>query len=920
MSNNTVLPRLTQLAASIAVAVGGLAFVPAANAAAPAAGTNISNIATASYNDATNTPRTVTSNEVKTTVVQVASFNLMASQTTTANPNGQVSLSHTLTNTGNGADTFQISLANVQTGTGSNEDNYDFTNISVYLDADKNGVPDNNVNLNVPGSTISVAAGQSVGLIVVGTTANTATNGQFGELNLTATNVFTATAAGGTNAATTDSNKDRVNIVAGAVIQVTKSVNVTSVSASGSTADRTVEYTLTYKNTGNGAATNVTLKDVLPANVIYVGGSGVWSGAATNRTDAPSDEVGAAYDFTNNTVNFVLGTVAANTTGTLKFKVTVNSAAPAGPIDNTASFDPDGTGGTNPQNTNTAVVTVKSSYVGTINDSKVDAFADTVTPAGAVDANSDKNDTITKAAQQGVAVLFGQGAITAANEGIFIHNTGNVAETYNISVNKNDLPLGSIVELLKLNGTPLTDTNGDPIVDSGPINAADVSQIVARVTLPSTYSTTTAKTVILTIKPVSDATAPADTINLVISSVTAAKVDLSNGTGNLNGIKDTGETTGEGPYVATDIIDTKATNPGTSVTFPLAVTNFGNAGDNFNISSNAPAGWDVKYFTSDAAGNCSTNQVTNTGNVAVNATTYLCATVTPPVNAPASTPTDIVFTVTSAGSGLSDSITDRVAVNQVRNLVFTPDRTGQIAPGGTVLYTHILTNNGNVDEGVGTNLLPFLVTHVGSLGATTSVYVDLNNNGLAESNELVTGSDLTALLAGTPGGAGLQPGESATILVKVEAPSNATAGQSDTSTVTITPTGSTTGVKVDDTTTVNVGQVRLNKGQAADVNCDGVADGGTYTQNTIQAKPGTCIVYQITATNDGNASVSNVVISDAVPTYTTIAPSPAAPAPALSGVTPAGTVTVTGSNLASSAFPLAPLASATVNFTVKIDQ
>lgn len=73
MSKHITLPRLNQLAASIAVVVGGLAFLPAAYAA-PAAGTNISNVATASYLDATNTNRTVTSNSVSTTVLQVGSF------------------------------------------------------------------------------------------------------------------------------------------------------------------------------------------------------------------------------------------------------------------------------------------------------------------------------------------------------------------------------------------------------------------------------------------------------------------------------------------------------------------------------------------------------------------------------------------------------------------------------------------------------------------------------------------------------------------------------------------------------------------------------------------------------------------------------------------------------------------------------
>lgn len=73
MSNQTQRLKLTQLAASIAFVAGGAAFLPSAHAAAPSAGTNISNIASASYTDSNGSNKTVTSNVVTTTVLQVAS-------------------------------------------------------------------------------------------------------------------------------------------------------------------------------------------------------------------------------------------------------------------------------------------------------------------------------------------------------------------------------------------------------------------------------------------------------------------------------------------------------------------------------------------------------------------------------------------------------------------------------------------------------------------------------------------------------------------------------------------------------------------------------------------------------------------------------------------------------------------------------
>ena len=117
--------QLTQLAASIALVAGSAAFISSAHAAAPAAGTNISNVASASYTDSTGNTKTVSSNIVTTTVLPVASFTLIADRTANANANNQVSLSHTLTNTGNGSDTFTVSVADVAAS--ANADQYDFS-------------------------------------------------------------------------------------------------------------------------------------------------------------------------------------------------------------------------------------------------------------------------------------------------------------------------------------------------------------------------------------------------------------------------------------------------------------------------------------------------------------------------------------------------------------------------------------------------------------------------------------------------------------------------------------------------------------------------------------------------------------------------------------------------------------------------
>ncbi|MDV2467720.1 NEW3 domain-containing protein [Acinetobacter chinensis] len=932
MSNPIQSLKRNSLSLSVAAALGGLALVSTgAQAATPAAGTNISNVATASYVDSTSTTRTTTSNEVKTTVLQVASFTLTSDQTATANPNGQVSLPHILTNTGNGQDSFKIGLVNVTTG-----DDYDFgSDFAVYLDANKDGVPDNNTNLI--GQDVTLNGGESVGLVVVATTAATAKVGEEGKLTVSATNVYSTTSAGGSNAQKTETNEDTVTIVGGAVISVTKAASVTAVDVTtGVTADRTVKYTLTYKNTGNATATGMTITDDLPAGLTYVAGSAKWSGDSNKLEDGTSETAkGIDYQFVDvggttftgkGKVELTLASVPANSTGTITFEVTVDTNAPAGKITNIAKFDPDGPNGPADPNepnepekpTNPNEVVVKEIYTGVINDSATDKYAD-------ADRTATLDDLITAKATQGKPVLFG--ADSAPAEKIYIHNKGNVAETYNIVVDKSGLPAGSIVELLKSDGnTPLTDTNGDPTVDTGLIPANGSLEITARITLPNGYTgpiTAPGLDTILTITPVHAPSATPDTLTLRITDITSAKVDLSNGKGNLDNTDDAGEETGEGPDT-TYVVDTVTTKPGVPGTFPIAVTNHGSTPDNWNISSDVPADWTVEYFVSDSSGNCSTTKVVNTGNIKPGQTLYYCAKVTPPAGATPSDSRDIKFTITSQASGLKDSMVDKIVVEAVRNITFSPDRQGQVAPGGTIVYTHTLTNNGNVVEGSGTtngSTLPFTIAHDPSTsGFITSVYVDLNKNGQPDTNELVTNGDLTALLKATNGADGLDPNESVQIIVKVEAPGNATEGQSDLSIITVTPTGvietiqAPAAVLVTDKTTVNIGQVRLEKTQALDEACDGTSVGAFGTA-TLKAKPGQCIVYNIKAINDGKEGVTDVQVTDAVPSYTTLG---STPAPGLDPVS-AGSVTNNGGNLESSKFDLAPGASVIMKFSVKVD-
>jgi trimeric autotransporter adhesin len=865
--------RLSQLASAVAVIVGGISVLPVAHAAAPTAGINISNIASASYTDPTGATRTSTSNEVKTTVLQVASFSLVADRSTNSTPNGQVRLAHTLTNTGNGTDSFTLNVANL------GGDDFNFAAIQIFRDANNDGVPDNSTNL--AGQTIQLAAGEATGLIVQTVTPNTATANQQGQLSISATSVFDNTQ--------TDSNTDTVT-VRQVKIEVTKSASVSLVNPGD-----TVEYTLTYKNTGNEAALDVAIEDILPANVTYVTGSATNNGAAlTDGTDAD----GYAFNVAGRTATFTVANLPINTTGTIKFRVTVDAAAPAGAITNVATYayDPDGPGGDpvgTPEPTNPSTVTVQSTFLGSINDSDSNNYND-------AERTATLDDLIETTIDQGETAVFDT----------YVWNRGNSTETFDLTANTAGLPAGSTVQFFKADGvTPLTNTSGDTVVDTGPLAAGTSLHVVVKVTLPTSYAGVTGLDnldTIITANPVNNPAAAAnDTVTLRITDITGAAVDLTNG-GNT-------PADGDGPYDPATIVDDATTEPGQPVTFPIAVTNDGSSPDTFNLTANVPAGWTVTFYEADdVTGACSTTVVTNTGSIATGATNKLCAVVTPPANEVPGT-SDVVFTVTSTNTGATDSLKDQVTVDENRSLVFTPDRTDTVVPGGTVVYSHTLTNTGNVVEGDAAGELPINVTNT-LAGVTTTVYVDLDSDGIADANELVTGNDLSSVLPG-----GINPGQTYTILVKVEAPAGAQDGAQDSAVITITPTGAINGeaapapISVTDLTTVTDSPVRLVKEQSLDADCNGTSDSGTFTQGTISAKPGECIRYRITATNEGSLSATNLVINDAVPAYTTLNG-------AVSNDGTVGTTSSTATTVTNTVGTLAPAAIARLAFGVQIDQ
>jgi uncharacterized repeat protein (TIGR01451 family) len=321
----------------------------------------------------------------------------------------------------------------------------------------------------------------------------------------------------------------------------------------------------------------------------------------------------------------------------------------------------------------------------------------------------------------------------------------------------------------------------------------------------------------------------------------------------------------------------------------------------FTTPGSLPSGYQLAFYIDGGAGNCSTigTQVANTGVILPGATKLYCAQVTIPAGATAGF-YDLYFravsptTVTATTGSSADVKHDRLSVNTTRSVTITPNNSGQIFPGGSIAYCQTVTNAGNVAETAVT------ISNVNSQGspwpANATIYRDTNNNCVLDAAEtavnLVNGDSgpFTSGLTLTAGATAalqntLAPGSSQNYIIVVQAPNTAAAGTVNVTTVTVTPTpgplngvAAPAAVSATDTTTVVVGQVTLVKTQLADASCTqtmSLANLGTtlalsYSASQISAAaPGSCIIYQVVATNIGTQAVTGVQINDTTPPNTT---------------------------------------------------
>lgn len=1002
----------TAPARALFLALGLVAFAFVVSAVMPPANTLIGNQAGAVYTDATGKQQTALSNQVSTTVAQIGGLDLTSNNTKSAAAGTTVYMSHTFTNTGNGSDTFKFTVADTGTHGG-------FSGISIFPDANGNGVPSgaalcSGATACATGFNQLVAGNGGVFNFVVAYTvpSSASTAGLFDTATVTATAISAPGIPYATT--TTKSNTDTINLTTDAAFSATKAIAAPAVapplagaawpaaqttgkaSALSCTSDASATtwaanlvathpactytvYTINYSNTG-GASGEFTMQDPLPAGLTYVSGSAVWSGAsgtALKEDGSANSNANVISSVTSGTLKVSVKGVNPNVTGTISFVVMVNSTATVGTAATnniakyyTTSCDPTQAGNTTgnpcdgqstpstsvpPAATNPSPFPVTQNYSVIASKDGTATTPDSSNPPPKTGAEISIQSTVAP----GASVKFTD----------VIKNGGNGTDTFNMSVpavgttvngvNENTFPAGTTFAFYKADGvTPLTDSNGDGIVDTGPVDAGSTVTVVMVATIPtSTAPTNTPLDALVIATSVGAGSSPvSDGVWNEVSTVAipAIKVDLTNtaaGGTTIDGTTSPATTsactvgsncdTGQGP--SPNPTDIQPAVPGTGAIFPIFLKNADVAPTSYNLTAALPTGWTVK-FVAGPSGTCADSAIALPLSVAAGVQTQVNACVTPPTGTPTGVVTNFSITATSTTNpAVTDTITDAVKTIApvVKEMALGPNAaSGSILNGSTGVQPVLLTNPGTVACGssTGFNVTATLDSASAAAGWSVSVYFDVDASGTVTAGDLLLGApnattgNLTHTLAASfvP----LNPGSGLPLLVKLFAPSNAAINYTATATLTVDDLSSPASAQCPSQTgvyksVVTNGQLRLVKSEALDKNCTGTALSTDFQAGNANfvVSPGECLVYKVVATNEGNAPVSKVVINDVAPAYTTFLATPAsASSCTVSGGTPttptftqvAGAVSC--SDAGANGVVLNPLGTMTLQFPVKVNQ
>ncbi len=899
----------------VAFAVAASVSAAGVYAATPA-GKPIKNLATVTYEDAAGNVYTAQSNEAVVTVAQVYSATLSQDVSVTGAPGQPVYLPFVLQNTGNGPDTFELSAIDGITG----GDLIDAGSIKIYEDVNGDGEASSGEPEISSISLTATSPGNIKSIVVEVLVPSTAQAGD--TLGVT----LTAQAQEGTGAAVVGSvtdatagkgldgldgtNESMITVTGNAVIVATKK-ETHNASASE------ITYEIKVRNNGNAPAQDVIINDAFPANTTYVAGSASVAGLLVSNGDTlPAivtlDEVADDVDYNGDGDKLDTGLSGLSATDailsgseiSITYKVSYDPNAVTGGtvIANTAYVFPDvdGDGVTDdPESTNMVYTTIANQYGVTVADTGEDTGGDQIND-GQDDDGSNKIQLV-DAVAAGASVSF-KNVIT---------NTGNIDDVIELSIsNATVLPFPASTVFTFWDDTglvQLTDSNGLLGVDAGLVGAGESVTITVKASLPASVSGTAGYEAFLVATSSADPDAT-DSMTERLESIVTPTVDIHNAAG---GALDSDENPLGAPDYAA--VNTVVADAGDTFEIPLWIDNDGDGASSYqlgvgssydevtNTLGSLPAGWVVKYFLADAAGEPTGSAITSTPVIPGRTADFaVIAVVTVPSdktqalfdyisdndvdaanetldgNSDGDGDYPLFFEVTSTATGATDVTLEAVDVNEVYAVVLTPSGSDQIEAGGTSVYPHTLANNGNGDaelELSASNSQP---------GWTNTVMIDTDGDGLpdTEFGNLTPGNiavqqpdGTTEIIVVTDNGGipvvTIPPGVVVPLTATVFAPTSAAEGEVDTLTISATDLSSGSTATAQDQSQVVAGQVRITKTVAVDTDCDGAADTAFAETQTAKVEPGQCVIWQVVAENQGTADAFKVTVSDAVPAFTT---------------------------------------------------
>lgn len=912
------------LSARVSASVMGLGLVLAAGQtlALTPAGTDINNRATVTYEDAIGNSYSAQSNESTVTVAEVYFATLEEDGEKFGAPGETVYFPHTLKNTGNAQDTYTLGAVDDDTPADSYTVYRDENGNGV---PDAGESPVTSVTLNADESVelivaVPVPASKVAGDEINATLTAETPNGVVDDL----TSANGRDTLEGTNndrvTVTTDAvlQLSKSAVVTGNTITYTlqvknnggraaENVDIFDPIPANATFAEIVSVNGLLASSGDQWLNSTGDLANLPH-----GYSNPGDGDLADVTEPPGEDLNGngATGETVKGINFRDALMGVNTTVTVVYKVSFSGTLPSGTtIRNTfaAEGDLDGDGNTDdPSTSNTTTTTIQPIYA-------VDA-----TDTGDGDDDDGLNDVaLQDQASSGATVAF---ANIVANNGngsdVFDLTIDNDAgESYDdingigvVPPGAQAFPAGTLFTFWnETNNTQLTDTNGNGVPDTGTLASGAVRRITVRAKLPAGLSPQGPFVATMLATSFGDNTISDDKLE-VLNEIIAPAVDLANSHSAdlIDGNTDADAFNAAAPT------DFRSVAVGGVATFPLFVANNSGNPQSFTLGANLPEGWSVVFRevgidTDDGSGGPADGIVDNTANednvvtatpnlpagavyhyeaeVQVSATvsealSNFTGTVTSSglngVDANGDSDGDypVRFTVATPDGSISDQKLDAVDVIANRNVSVTPDGSGQVQPGGNIDYNHVIANSGNTTEDLA-------ITGENSLagdGWSSNTQLFVNGTGWVELSNLATGpvslrkpnGEFITVEVDNSGAdtvVTLEPGQRLDVQVTVFAPSNAPAGTVDTYTLTagnanVSDTGT-------DTTEVVIGQVRLDKQAAIDTACDcaggtwpAIDDAGFAAVQSNPVAPGECVVWQLTATNEGATPANEVVITD----------------------------------------------------------